>query len=54
VTKFARQNNLSFAWQARYHDHVIRNVDEYERIRLYILHNEQNWAKDNFYSQRID
>jgi len=50
VTKFARQNNIPFAWQARYHDHVIRNAEEHERIRQYIINNPQNWAEDKFYA----
>jgi len=50
VTKYARQNNLPFAWQARYHDHVIRNADECEQIRNYINTNPQKWAEDKFYS----
>ena len=49
VTKFARLNNARFAWQARYHDHVIRNPDEHERIRLYILANPQKWVEDKFF-----
>jgi putative transposase len=51
VTKFARQNNLPFAWQARYHDHVIRNAAEQARIQQYILTNPQNWEKDSLYFQ---
>jgi putative transposase len=54
VTKFARQNNISFSWQTRYHDHVIRNAEEYERIGHYIATNVQNWAKDKFHSQQTD
>jgi len=50
VTKFARQNNIPFAWQARYHDHVIRNAAEHERISAYILANPQNWNGDEFYA----
>ena len=51
VTKFARQNNLPFAWQARYYDHVIRNPHEYEQIGQYILANPQNWDKDEFHAR---
>jgi putative transposase len=51
VTKFARQNNLPFAWQDRYYDHVIRNAAEYERINHYILTNVENWEKDGFYDR---
>ena len=50
VTKFARQHNLPFKWQARYHDHVIRNADEYERIRKYIHENPQRWEEDRNYA----
>ncbi len=50
VTKFARQNNIPFTWQARYHDRVIRNAAEHERINAYILANPQNWGNDEFYT----
>jgi len=49
VTKFARQNNIPFRWQARYHDRVIRNAEEHERIYQYILANPQNWEEDEFF-----
>ena len=48
VTKFARANNIPFAWQARYHDHVIRNDGEWERITKYIMANPMNWKHDEF------
>lgn len=35
-------------WQANYHDHVIRNEQEYERIKHYIINNPVKWQKDNF------
>jgi hypothetical protein len=47
VTQFAHQNNIPFAWQARYHDHVIRDAAEHQRIQQYILTNPQNWEKDS-------
>lgn len=50
VTKFARQNNLPFAWQNRYHDHIIRDEGEYHRIRQYICENPQRWADDAYYA----
>lgn len=46
VTKYAKQNNISFARQSRYHDHIIRNSDEYDRIKYYIQTNPENWKKD--------
>jgi putative transposase len=54
VTKFARQNDIPFAWQPRYHDHVIRNLEEFDRINQYIRNNVQNWVKDAFYNQLSD
>ncbi len=50
VTKFARQNNIPFEWQARYHDHVIRDAGEHERIAQYIQANPQNWAEDELFA----
>jgi len=48
VTKFARQHDIPFKWQARYHDHVIRNEGEYKRIRKYIEENPQKWDEDRY------
>lgn len=45
VTQFAHKNNLPFAWQARFHDHIIRNQTEMERIAQYIENNVANWKK---------
>ena len=50
VTKYARQNDIPFAWQTRYHDRVIRNSDEQARIHQYILTNPQKWAEDELYA----
>ena len=36
-------------WQTSFHDHVIRNQKDYERIWLYIDANPQNWSKDCFF-----
>jgi putative transposase len=35
-----------FAWQSRYHDHIIRNGPELERIRRYIRENPENFRKN--------
>jgi REP element-mobilizing transposase RayT len=48
VTKYAHQCDIPFLWQERYYDHVIRNMEEHERIRLYILTNVQKWSEDKF------
>ncbi|HLD21564.1 MAG TPA: hypothetical protein VJB65_01575 [Patescibacteria group bacterium] len=41
VTKYANNNNISFQWQSRYHDHVIRDEYDLNRIRTYIRNNAQ-------------
>lgn len=35
-----------FAWQRSYYDHVIRDKNELEKIRLYIKSNPENWLND--------
>lgn len=41
VTKYARLHQIEFAWHPRYHDHIVRNTVEYQRIRTYIVENPQ-------------
>ena len=48
VTKFAGNNNIEFAWQPRFHDHIIRNDASYMRIRNYIINNPKKWDTDKF------
>ena len=36
-------------WQTSYHDHVIRDHLQYERIWIYIESNPMRWEKDCFY-----
>lgn len=35
-------------WQSRFHDHLIRNFEEYRAIYLYILNNVKRWNEDPF------
>jgi REP element-mobilizing transposase RayT len=49
VTTHARKNNLVFAWQPRFYDHVIRSIDDYNRISNYIINNPANWHKDRHF-----
>ncbi len=49
VTKQARPINPDFAWQPRFHDHIIRDAESYHRIELYTVNNPRNWEKDKFY-----
>lgn len=48
VTRFARKNGIEFAWQERFHDHIIRNIEEEYRIAEYIENNVATWAEDCF------
>jgi len=48
VTKFANNNNIDFAWQTRFHDHIIRSQSEMNRIADYIENNPATWDNDCF------
>ncbi len=49
VTKSARLIHADFAWQSRYHDRIIRDQAEHERIALYIQDNPINWEQNDMY-----
>jgi len=49
VKKYATLNRIDFAWQSRFHDHIIRNNDSFQRISDYILNNPLNWTEDKFF-----
>ncbi len=46
VTRYANQHCIPFQWQSRFHDRIIRNQNECNRIADYIDHNPENWMKD--------
>ena len=48
VTTFARKNGIDFEWQTRFHDHIIRSMDDYHRISNYIINNPTKWQEDKF------
>lgn len=43
-----RKIHAEFQWQTRFHDHIIRNDEEYQRIANYIHTNPKNWKGDKF------
>lgn len=45
-----RKLDTAFAWQSRFHEHIIRHDGEYQRISDYIVTNPGNWSNDCFYS----
>lgn len=46
ITHYANKNNIPFAWQTRFHDRIIRNQAELDRISDYIEKNVVNWHDD--------
>lgn len=38
-------------WQERFHDHIIRNEAEYDRITNYIINNPKKWDEDCFFNK---
>ncbi len=49
VTANAHKINGRFGWQERFHDHVIRDNPDYQRIRDYIENNQNKWEQDKFF-----
>jgi len=50
VTTNARKINPDFQWQARYHDHIIRNEESFSNISHYIKDNPSKWELDKFFN----
>ena len=48
VTAYARRNDIEFAWQKRYHDHIIRDIADGNNISDYIQNNVVKWDTDCF------
>ncbi|WP_210516601.1 transposase [Hymenobacter terricola] len=47
VKRWCNQHGYEdFAWQSRYHDHIVRNVEALGNIREYIIRNPKNWDPD--------
>lgn len=54
VTKYAREHNIDFAWQPRYHDRVIRDEQELFAVRNYIRNNPVEWALDEYAADAVN
>jgi hypothetical protein len=48
VTTNARKSQVDFAWQARFHAHIIQNEMAYKRIAHYIRKNPEEWGSNKF------
>ena len=49
VTRYAKTNAITFAWQPRFQDRIIRNAGELNRIADYIEQNVSQWAYDELF-----
>jgi REP element-mobilizing transposase RayT len=51
VTRWCHQHGHDdFAWQPRFHDHIIRNQVSLERIRAYVQSNPAKWQEDCYFA----
>jgi len=48
VTKHAHRLGFDFAWQSRFHDHIIRDEQSFQTIANYIANNPLKWGNDKF------
>ncbi|MBQ8720920.1 MAG: hypothetical protein IJY67_02055 [Paludibacteraceae bacterium] len=46
ITCYANKNAMSFKWQSRFYDRIVRDQDELNRIAEYIENNVINWHLD--------
>jgi REP element-mobilizing transposase RayT len=46
-----RKVNQNFGWHSRFHDHIIRNSESFERIQNYIEENPSRWEEDKFFKK---
>jgi hypothetical protein len=53
VTTQCRKEGIEgFRWQSRFYDRIIRDDDELNRLREYILSNPAQWEEDKENPQR--
>lgn len=58
VTRSLRSANTGISqqttpiWQPRYHEHIIRNRESYDKIMTYIDNNVRTWQHDCFYNTK--
>ena len=50
VSRHCHRLGFDFDWQTRFHDHIIRDDQEYEKIKTYIQENPERWIDDKFYN----
>jgi REP element-mobilizing transposase RayT len=46
-------NPITFAWQPKFYDHIIRNDESLNKIREYIITNPERWERDRNMPENI-
>ena len=52
IRRLHRRPDLQI-WQRSFHDHIIRNRSDLERIREYVIANPARWRDDSFYIDEV-
>jgi len=52
VNKLQQRQGTAF-WQDNYHEHVVRDRDDLDRIREYIILNPLRWADDDYHPRNV-
>jgi len=47
------QDKIFFSWQSNYYDRIIRNEEELQKIRKYIIENPLKWEFDKNNTENI-
>jgi REP element-mobilizing transposase RayT len=53
IKRFTNKQAGFNLWQTSYHDHIIRNEADYQRICQYIDENPAKWQEDRYFTQSI-
>lgn len=54
IKREANRRAITFKWQTRFYEHIIRNQRAYDNIMNYIDSNVENWGYDTYNANRID
>lgn len=46
VKRYCNKNNISFEWQSKFYEHIVRNEKSFNNIKQYIKNNPLNWSND--------
>ena len=53
ITRYARDNDIPFIWQSRFHDRIIRDHAEFVIREHYINNNISKWKDDDYFSPSL-